>query len=188
MPSWKERLEAATSAPNKVAMGDADFTARKVLRGLGWSEAKLPLLCSCLSCEYSPDEPRIDAVRRVLDFVSGGAFGAMSPTRRFVLDVRNGASGRRCWNTDADLVYMCEVAKSVPGALVVCTRVKSKEARDEGLAFVFARDDGEVPKWLLQPVSTYMARENGCMVWRRKTDELFRDMAECLRWNVPAAS
>lgn len=186
MPSWKDRLEAATSAPNKVAMGDADFTARKILRGLGWNEAKLPLLCSFLSCEYDAGEPRIDAVRRVLDFVSGGAFGAMSPARRFILDVRNCASGRKCWKTDTDLALMCEVAKSVPGALIVCSRVKSNDGRDDGLAFVFARDAGEVPEWLLRPVSTYMARVNGCMVWRRETIELIRDMAECLKWNIPA--
>lgn len=183
---WKERLENAMAAPMSVPSNDADFCARKVLRGLGWSESRLPLLCSLAGCLYDENEPRMDTVRRVLDFVSGGLFSPLSPSRKFVLDVRRENAAGKCWDGHEDLLYLASVGKSLPGGLIILSRSKSGNAgRDGGHAYVLSKDE-TVPEWLLRPVSCLLHREDGCMVWRRNIEDLFRDMSSVMGWDIPS--
>ena len=184
---WKERARAYSRGEGRRAHDDG-FAARKLLRGLGWTEAKIEPLCALLDLEPEPEESTLEVAVDILDAVSGGMFRRDSPGARFMLDVREVKTARNFWES-AKAEDMIGLAASMPEghALIVLSEIH----RDDGpqsVAHVLINDGGDVgntPDWLLRPVSTLAARCGVVSVWRRETSELVRDMSECMDWNVP---
>ena len=51
MGNWQDRLKAYRNAGGTVERLADDNTARKIVKGLGWSEKHIDALCTCLGLE-----------------------------------------------------------------------------------------------------------------------------------------
>lgn len=190
MKSWQKRLEAYSGDVKKSK--SEDFTARRLLKGLGWVEAGLPLLCSRLGLEFGPETPRLTVVLDVLDSLSGGWFSTTSPYRRFIVDVRSLPRTKAGFmNADVRAVAAMAANAQVNNGVVVLSKVEDT-AGDRCVATVFYNDGGQtsnIPGWLLMPVSVLKARvDGGVSIWVRDAEELVRDMAKVCDWPVPERS
>ena len=164
-----------------------DFIARAILRGLGWSERNLPLLCVRLSLdkEAAKTDKLVFTATSILDAVSGGLFGPLSPSRKYLLDFRSLRTTEAFWTEeDGEADELCELASALPGgAIVFSERSQDKNAR-RCVATVFLHD-GDIPEWILQPTSVLRAKKRGMWVWIRDGEALVRDMAQTMNWDVP---
>ena len=180
---WKERAEAYKSIGNQKGMRVDDFIARKLLRGIGWTEKDLGLLCYKLGLKFDSNEPIINTTKEILDVVSYGSFGMLSPNRKFMLDIRNIPMSAKFWNSD-EILELCEIANSMPYGMIIFSE-KSKDADRKCVGTVFLHEQDETPNWILQPTSILRFRKNETMVWIRDGEELIRDMARDLKWSIP---
>jgi len=190
--NWQKRAEvyAGDVKRNK----EEDFTARRLLRGLGWTERGLPLLCSQLGMEFDPEVPTLTTVIDVLDSLSGGWFSPASPYRRFIIDTRTLPKTRAGWDNPA-VQALAHMAGSMPvgNGVIVVSKVDDTAGGAKCMATVFLHDSycvENIPKWLLMPVSVIKARVGGGMVsvWTRDAEELIRDMAVVHDWPIPERS
>jgi hypothetical protein len=183
--SWKERAEAYASIGSAAGQRNDDFVARKVLKGVGWSERKLPLLCSKLDVPWDGSAPLWDTTRDCLDVMSGNLFGHNSPNRKFILDVRPLNKKGMCWKDQEELDEYCEIAQTVSGGFIVCGRKQISEGVSEAIALCFLNEAYQPPVWILQPPAALRERRNTVAVWVRRVEDLFRDMSQFMGWNVP---
>lgn len=190
--SWKKRAEAYSGDVKRNK--EEDFTARKLLRGLGWTERGIPLLCSQVGPDYDPEVPLLTTVIDVLDSLSGGWFSPTSPYRRFVIDTRTLPLSRAKWDNPA-VQSLAEMAKGMPvgNGVIVLSKVDDASGNSRCMSTVFLHDNyciENIPKWLLMPVSVLKARVGGGMVsvWTRDAEELIRDMAAVHDWPIPERS
>lgn len=182
---WKDRAEAYKEIGSIAGKRDDDFCARRILRGIGWTERGLPKLCMLTGVPYDGAEPLISLVRKVLDAVSLGSFD-QGVSRKFILDVRTMSKGA-CWADGDELRELCEISSTVACGMIVLCRRTVKGGNDECMAFVFLKDEPDIPAWIMQPLSLLKERKNGFMIWERKAEELFGSMVEFLHWEVPSA-
>lgn len=183
--NWKDKLETFHRGDRKE-FRDETLVVSHILKGLGYKSNKLHYLCKMLGISYE-DASDFSAVRSVLDHVSGGMFHASSPNRKFVVDTRPPTKSGLCWADDNELSGLCHVAKSVKGGLIIFCRSVSTSGSPTSNAFVFTKDTPEPEPYLLRPISILRTVKDGVAVWVRKTSPLIRDMAECLKWDIPEA-
>lgn len=190
--SWRKRVEAYAGDTKRNK--SEDFTARKLLRGLGWTERGLPLLCTALGLEYGPEVPTLTTVIDVLDSLSGGWFSPVSPYRKFILDVRDIPRSKSGWDNYA-IQSMASMAGGMPMShgVIVLSKVDDTAGGAKCVATVFMHDGGQtqnIPAWLLMPMSVLKARmaDGFVSVWVRDAEELIRDMAKVHDWPIPERS
>lgn len=180
---WKERVSHYASDGVSGSMVDEDHAASRIVAGLCGNGSKVHLLAKRLGV-LDQDSTEIELAKAILDSVSGGMFHHSSPARRFILDVRKPNRKKTVWNDDAELAELCELASTVPDGMIVVSRVASKD-KVTSYSFVFLKDVPEPKDYVMRPVSVLLAKCNGMAVWRRETKQLFKDMAECMKWDVP---
>lgn len=183
--SWKDRAEAYKEIGSIAGRRDDDFCARKILRGLGWTERGLPLLCMRTGVRYDGAEPLINLARKILDAVSLGEFDTGSSSCKFVMDVRPMEKGGVFWANDDEFRELSDIANTAGIGLLMFGRKPARGASDECVACLMMRDCMDVPPWLLQPVSVLKERKFGTMAWMRRADEMVASMAEFRNWDVP---
>ena len=190
--NWQKRAEAYAGDVKRNK--DENFTARKLLRGLGWTERGLPLLCSKVGPDYDPEVPVLTIVIDVLDSLSGGWFSPTSPYRRFIIDTRPLPKSRAGWENPA-IQSMASMAGGMPMShgVIVLSKVDDTAGGAKCVATVFMHDGGQtqnIPAWLLMPVSVLKARmaDGFVSVWVRDAEELIRDMAKVHDWPIPERS
>ena len=179
---WKERVEHYREGGSSAPMKTEDLAARSIVSGLCGSGGKTHLLAGRLGV-FSEEYTEFGLARRILDAVSGGMFHPMSPSRRFVLDVRQENRSGTCWSGD-ELEDLCDIASSAnEGMIVVCRRETKLGPKCE--SFVFLTDAIAPPQYVLRPVSCLVERKHGVCVWKRETKRLFADMRDCFKWEIP---
>lgn len=180
---WKQRLEHYKEYGQSASMRNEDSAARAIVGGLCGNSSKTHLLATRLGV-FNEDMTEFELAKAILDSVSNGSFHPASPARRFMIDVRS-ASGKKCWKDDDELEELCELATTIPDGIISLGNVNIGSGKHSCQAFMFLRD-AETPKpYVLRPVSVLLAKCNGIAVWRREAKQLFKDMKECLRWEVP---
>ena len=191
--SWQERVKAYRNAGGSAERLADDNTARKIVKGLGWSEKHIDALCTCLGLEPAEDASQLDKALDILDRVSGGLFSETSPNRKFIISRRRVAFSNTFWNGQtAD--QLLDMAKGVEGGMVIFHMKASDDAKHRNLAIVIlheAQDCGQgkvgVPSWLLRSPATYKMNRNGMDIWVKETEDFIHDMAETLDWYIPSA-
>ena len=182
---WKAKAEAYKKIGRTPAgAAEDEFVARKILRGLGWTEKSAPFLCSLLTLDA--ERPLLDIAVDVLDSVSGGMFGVGSLSRRFVVDARRIGLSKSFLAGDT-VKSLCASAMSLPenGGVLTFFRNPKDKAKCMTAVFLHEPKEGYLPEWLLRPVATLAVRHGNASMWIRETMPLISDMAEVLRWAVP---
>jgi len=184
---WKEKMEAYKSSVTNSTYKADSLIANRIMKGLGFTGKSLPGVCREMGID-TKDRLEIEMAVDVLDGVSGGMFCPVSPCRRFILDTRGQSDGSKCWKDRMELDELCGIAGGAPDGMVVMCRVDRKASQPTSVSFVFTRTTDTPLPYLLRPVSAMVAESGAMSVWMRKTDELIRDMAECLKWEIPGRS
>lgn len=185
--NWQKRVEAY--AGDRKRKSQEDFAARKLLRGIGWVEKGLPILCSNLGLEFDPATPLFTTVLDVLDSLSGGWFSPSSTYRRFIVDVRDFPRSKAGWeNPEIKTLAGMASKQKVTNGVIVLSKVDSPGTSAQCVATVLVNDCGmqtHIPPWLIMPVSAIKARIGHVSVWIRDAEALVRDMAAIHGWPVP---
>ena len=185
--NWKEKAEAFRKAGGTPAQKkEQEFIARKILRGLGWTDKQLPLLARELSLD--PDSQTLDTALDALNYVSDGMFTNTSANQKFVVDTRQ-IRFSKAFLEGVKVVNFCEAASSLPenGGVLVFFRSPKDENKCMTAIFLHEPVQGYLPGWLLNPVCTLYVRRGNVSMWTRETVSLIRDMASDLNWAVPEA-
>lgn len=192
MGSWQDRLKAYRNAGGTVEQLADDNTARKIIKGLGWSEKHIDALCTCLGLEPAEDASHLDKALDILDRVSGGLFSETSPNRKFIVSRRKVAFSNSFWNGET-AKQLLDMAKGMEGGMVIFHMKASDEAQHRNLAIVILHEgqtcmDGvTVPGWMLKSPATFKMNRNGMDIWVKETEDLIHDMAETWDWYIPSA-
>lgn len=183
---WKQRIERYSEYGQSSSMRIEDAAARAIVGGLCGNSSKTHLLAARLSV-FDPDATEFELAKAILDSVSRGLFHPASPARRFVIDVRH-ATGKKCWKDDAELEEICELASATPDGIVSLSYVSLGGGKNSCQAFLFMHDTDTPKPYVLRPVSVLLAKCNGIAVWRREAKQLFKDMRDVLKWEVPGVA
>lgn len=190
MAGWMERLKAYQDIGSLAGRKAEDFVSRKVLRGLGWTEKALPLLCSKTDVEWDGSKPLWSTVQDVLNSLSNGYFSSMSPNRKYILDVRRARNDGTFWKDREEMLELEEIACSAGDGMILLGREPIDNPCGTACVFVkkseksFARY-GDLPYWVGKPVALFRDETPKSMIWIRRIEDLFADMADAMNWDIP---
>lgn len=190
--SWRERIESYADLQSVAGAKAEDFVSRKVLKGLGWSESKLPLLCAKAGVEWNENQPLWNTVKDILNCVSNGYFSQTSPTRRYIIDVRRAKRDGTFWKDRDEMSELEDVACSAGDGMILLGREPTDNPQGTACVFVKKKPSesfsryGCLPYWLGTPVAVFREETEKSMIWVRRIEDLIRDMAETLNWDVPS--
>lgn len=180
--NWKDRAALYKSGSRLSSQNNEDLVARKVLRGLGYTEKGINKLESALEIEYDPAKPLFDRVRTCLETVSRGMFSQDRDHRRFALAVRDTDETHSMIVKHMDeWIPMAEPEKD---GIIVMSRV-GKDRRAWGYAIM---RETLLPVWILQHPAVLIRRADGWWVWYRDVTDLVYDMARFEHWDVPGSA
>lgn len=175
--NWLKRAAAYGDGSRLASQKCEDMVARRILLGLGFRESGLADLERSLGLPSDWARTLLDRTLDVVGAVSGGMFAPGSG--RMALVARNGDTRHNVVLGDIDGTV--DSASSTPDGLLVLARVGDTRT---AWAYAVVPEDF-LPAWLLQPPAVLLAKHGGYSVWYREVSDMFHDMAEYLRWDVP---
>lgn len=179
---WKERAAIYKGGSKLCSQNNEDLVARKILRGLGYTEKGIGKLESSLDLGYDPSKPLFDRVETCLEIVSRGMFSRDKSSRRFALVTRDTDDTHSMIVRHMDeWIQMTEPEKD---GVIVMSRV-GRDRRAWGYAIM---RDTLLPPWILQHPSVLIRRSDGWWVWYRDATDLIYDMARFEHWEVPGSA
>lgn len=173
---WKEQIirQRESGSPNSI--GEEDKVARRVLRGLGLQQKYLSKYELSFGIEPDYDETLWRRTKRLLDMASGGETG-----EKHMLLVEPMELKRMYQDFEKKIQDIIPVVDTFSeGAVFLCS---SKEL-NTNKAYVLVGETGLVPQWLLQPVATLVAKQDGYMIWAREIESVIHDLAETKKWKM----
>ena len=180
--NWKDRAALYKDGSRLCSQNNEDMIARKILRGLGYTEKGINKLESALELAYDPAKPLFDRVKTCLEIVSRGMFSSDRAHRRFALTTRDTDDTHSMIIRHMDeWIQMAEPEKE---GVVVMSRV-GKDRRAWG--YVIMRET-LLPVWILQHPAVLIRRADGWWVWYREVTDLVYDMARFEHWDVPGSA
>lgn len=175
--NWVKRAAVYGSGSKLASQKCEDMIARRILVGLGYREKGLGDLERLLDLPSDWSRPLLDRTMDAVGAVSGGLFAPGSG--RMAIVARNGDTRHNVVLGDVDGTV--DSASSTPDGLVVLARVGDTRT---AWAYAVVPEDF-LPAWLLQPPAVLLAKHRGYSIWYREVSDMFHDMAEYLRWDIP---
>lgn len=176
---WKDRAALYRAGSRLCSQNNEDLIARKILRGLGYTEKGINKLEASLEVPYDSSKPLFDRVRNCLEIVSNGMFSPDRDGRRYALTTRDTDETHAMVVKHMD--EWLQIAEPEKDGLVIMSRV-GKDRR--AWAYAIMRED-TLPPWILQHPSVLIWRDDGWWVWYRDASDMIYDMARFEHWNVP---
>lgn len=178
---WKARAALYEGGSRLCSQNNEDMLARKILRGLGYTEKGIGRLESALELAYDPAKPLFDRVRTCLEIVSRGMFSQDRSHRRFALTTMDTDDTHSMIVRHMD--EWIQMAEPERDGVIVLSRV-GRERRAWGYAIM---RETLLPAWILQHPAVLIRRSDGWWVWYRDVTDLVYDMARFEKWDVPGS-
>ena len=180
--AWKSRAALYADGSRQADQACEDLVARRIIRGLGYTEKGLYDLESSLYLPYDQSKTLFDRARTCMEIVSRGMFSSDRGHRRYALACRQ--TDERHSPILRNLDEWFSMAEAEKEGLVVMGRVGKNRI---AWGYVVTRDT-VLPPWILQHPAVLVQRRDGFWVWYREVSDLVYDMARLEHWDIPGGA
>ena len=180
--NWKLRADLYRNGSRPGTQNGEDLAARRILRGLGYTEKGIDRLEAELELPYDATKPLYDRVVTCLEIVSNGMFSSDRAHRRMALVYRDTDESHGVIVKHLDEWF--QMAEPEREGLIVIGRCGRNRV---AYGYVIMRDDACPPSWIMQHPAVLLQSRDGWWVWYREVSDLVHDMAKFERWSVPGS-
>lgn len=178
--NWLKRAVPYRDGSRTAAQKDEDLVARRILNGLGFTSKGIYDLERFLDIRPNASKPLYDRTVSAVKALSGGAISTGSDRSGFGVQCRSVKDVMKFLGDETE--GLVEAASAYGDGVIVLCRVENE---NRAVACVVVQDGSE-PPWLLQPISSIVAKSGGYSIWTREVSDLFFDMASLCGWRLPS--